>query len=70
MAVDVNPSTERFDSGSERLLFAAHVPAGTLGTRSTYGATPDGQKFLVNTWDAGNAIEPLTLVLNWPAAIK
>jgi len=70
VAVDVNPSTDRFDAGPERMLFAVHVPAATLGTRSTYAVTADGQKFLVNTWDAGAAIDPLTLVINWPASIK
>ena len=70
LAVDVNPSTDRFDAGPERMLFAVHVPSATLGTRSTYAATRDGQKFLVNTWDAGSVVDPMTLVVNWPATIK
>ena len=32
-----------------------------------YAVTADGQRFLVNT--ASDAVQPITLVLNWPAAL-
>jgi len=34
------------------------------------GAAPDGQKFLFNTWDARNAITPITLVVNWTRTMR
>jgi hypothetical protein len=33
-----------------------------------YDVSPDGQRFLVNTQDG--AVAPLTIVVNWPAALK
>ena len=51
-------------------LFDVRVPAPVLGTRSTYAVAPDGQRFLVNMWDPKAALTPITLVVNWPAAIK
>jgi hypothetical protein len=32
--------------------------------------TPDGQRFLVNASDEGVASAPITLVVNWTAALK
>jgi hypothetical protein len=46
------------------------VPAPVLGTRSTYAVSPDGQRFLFNMWDSKTAFAPITLVVNWPAAIR
>ena len=70
VAREVDTSGDRFDAGPDPVLFSVHVPASTLGTRSTYAAARDGQKFLVNTWDAGAAIVPITLVVNWPATVQ
>lgn len=69
MAVDVDIATDRFESGVPHALFSARVPASTLATRATFAPSPDGQKFLVNTWDAGSGVTPITLVVNWPASI-
>jgi eukaryotic-like serine/threonine-protein kinase len=69
-AVDVKPSSGRFDSGPERRILSAPVPAAGLGTRTTYAVTRDGQKFLVNTWNTTMAATPLTLVVNWPETVK
>jgi Tol biopolymer transport system component len=69
MAVDVL-SSDRFDSGPVRPLFDVRTPAPALGTRSTYAVSPDGQRFLFNTWDSEIALTPLTLVVNWPASMK
>jgi hypothetical protein len=33
-----------------------------------YDASPDGQRFLVNTLEG--AVPPLTIVVNWPAGLK
>ncbi|HET7697114.1 MAG TPA: protein kinase [Vicinamibacterales bacterium] len=70
MAVDVTTTGPQFEAGVVRPLFTVRMPAAGLGTRSTFAATPDGGKFLVNTWDADTAIAPVTLVVNWPEALK
>jgi hypothetical protein len=65
MAVDVNTTGAALDVGVSHSLFEVTVPAVALGMRSTYAASPDGQRFLFNTWDGRNAITPITLVVNW-----
>ena len=70
MAVDVTTSGTQFEAGVARPLFPVRVPAPGLGTRSTFAATPDGQRFLVNTWDATTGVTPITLVVNWPDTLK
>ena len=58
--------------GAVKPLF--QLPAGTQFSPTGYGwaVTADGQKFLVRepvgVADAG-AIEPMNIVLNWPAAL-
>jgi Tol biopolymer transport system component len=70
MAVDVVTTKSQFEAGAVRQLFQARFPLVTLGTRATYGTTPDGQQFLLNTWDAAAAVVPVTLVVNWPETLK
>ena len=70
MAVDVTATATQFEAGAVRTLFSVRVPAPGLGTRSSFAATPDGQRFLVNTWDAATAITPITLVVNWPQTLR
>ena len=70
MAVNIDTSGAGLDVGVPHAVFEAWVPAVALGTRSTYGAAPDGQKFLFNTWDARNAVTPITLVVNWTRTIR
>jgi eukaryotic-like serine/threonine-protein kinase len=70
MAVDVDTSGAALDAGVPHALFEATVPAAALGLRSTYAAAPDGQKFLLNTWDVRNAVTPITLVVNWPQTLR
>ena len=70
VAVDVTTSGAQFEASAVRPLFPVRVPAAGLGTRSTFAVTPDGSRFLVNTWDADNAIAPITLVVNWPETLK
>jgi Tol biopolymer transport system component len=70
MAVDVDTSGASLDAGVPHALFEASVPAAALGMRSTYAPTPDGQKFLFNTWDARNAVTPITLVVNWMRTLR
>ena len=67
MAVGVTAGSD-FVTGEARALVETRI---TGWDRSNYGmnyaATADGQRFLVNT--ASDAIPPITLVLNWPAAM-
>jgi outer membrane protein assembly factor BamB len=70
MAVDVDTAADRFESRVPHALFSARVPAPTLASRATFAPSADGQKFLVNTWDAGSGIAPITLVVNWPETLK
>ena len=57
--------------------FAAGVPAVLFNTRLTlsgalaeYVPSADGQRFLVVAGEGGATLEPLTVVLNWNAAMK
>jgi dipeptidyl aminopeptidase/acylaminoacyl peptidase len=70
IAVDVETTGPRFDSAAPHPLFSVRVPAPVLGTRSTYAVSPDGRRFLFNMWDSKAASSPITLVVNWPAAIR
>jgi eukaryotic-like serine/threonine-protein kinase len=70
MAVDVDPTGPTLEVGGVRTLFEVLVLAPALGTRSTYAVSRDGQRFLFNTWDAGAALTPITMVVNWPATLR
>jgi Tol biopolymer transport system component len=65
LAVDVTTSANQFAAGPVKELFTMRVPAAVLGTRATYAPSPDGQKFLVNTYDQRAEVVPITLVVNW-----
>ena len=42
-----------------------------LGFRSQYDVTPDGKRFLINVpTDDATLSSAITVVLNWPAALK
>ncbi len=56
-----------FEVGAVKPLFAIRT-GGRLGT--IYRASPDGQRFLVNTSLEEERPSPLTLVVNWTADIK
>jgi len=70
MAVEVKATAATFDTGRPRELFQSHV-AGAPGVAPAYDVTADGQRFLIAT--AVNETEgppPMTVVVNWTAAIK
>ena len=57
-----------FDAGLPRALFHANVWTHTYN--QVYAVTKDGQRFLVNaTPQKSSGAAPLTVVLNWTAAI-
>jgi hypothetical protein len=68
VAVDVDSESGRFEvSGAPRILFDAPI-ANPL--RNAYLATTDRQRFLINARIETKDTLPMTLVLNWPAALK
>jgi eukaryotic-like serine/threonine-protein kinase len=60
-------------AGQTRPLFSAgrlfRGPGGGFG-EPYYDLAPDGQTFLVNRLLHDSALEPITVVLNWPALLK
>lgn len=64
MAAGVATNGSRFEVRAVQRLF--DVP--TVDGYWPYDVTPDGQRFLVNTLES--EVPPLTIVVNWPAALK
>jgi serine/threonine protein kinase len=67
MAVDVETSGGAPRLGTPHALFQA---LGVQRQVGSYVASSDGKKFLINSGNAKEGTEPLTLVLNWPALVK
>jgi hypothetical protein len=70
MAVDVT-SGATF-ANDPKLLFTArlkHGSARALLSRD-YDVTADGQRFLMTITPGDEVVPPITLVQNWPAALK
>jgi Tol biopolymer transport system component/predicted Ser/Thr protein kinase len=51
-------------------LFQTRVPAGVSANRTHYVPSRDGKRFLVNTLSGDPSPTPITVVLNWTAALK
>jgi len=66
MAATVNGEASAFAVDAVRPLFDTRLG----GLRYAYDVSPDGQRFLVNTVVEEAAASPITLVVNWPAALK
>ena len=56
--------------GVPKPLFQTQVPAGVTANRTHFVPSRDGQRFLVNTESADPTPTPITIVLNWTAALK
>jgi Tol biopolymer transport system component len=67
MAAAVTTSGDAFQPGAVTALFPLRI---RQGLRSPYDVTQDGQRFLVNTASEQTTSAPVTLVVNWPAALK
>jgi eukaryotic-like serine/threonine-protein kinase len=67
MAVGVDPGPS-FRAPTE--LFPVRVAGGVSGQRTHYVPSRDGRRFLINTSTGDAAIVPITVVLNWTAALK
>ena len=55
----------RLDVGSEERLFVVTGRAAS----DVYDVSPDGQRFLINTSEAGDSA-PITVILNWHSAVR
>lgn len=64
-AVEVSVRADTFHVGSAKPLFQT-LP---LRNGSAYDVTGDGQRFLVNLLLQQQSSDPMTLVINWPAAL-
>jgi len=67
-ATSVDTSGDSFQVKASQTLFTTDAAVtdlpGGLKAGYAYDVTPDGQRFLINTFGSGDAT-PLTLVLNW-----
>jgi eukaryotic-like serine/threonine-protein kinase len=70
MAAQVNGAGSAFQVGTVRALFQARPRFGTAAFGTPYDVSADGQRFLVNTVIQEATSEPITLVVNWTAALK
>jgi hypothetical protein len=71
MGAGVNGQGASLVVGAVRPLFEVHSWAEeSLGYWYVYDVTNDGQRFLVNTVAGEKASAPITLVINWKAALK
>jgi Tol biopolymer transport system component len=66
-AVDVSTSNGALRLGVPHALFPA---LGVQRQAGAYDVSSDGKKFLINSGDVKEGNEPLTLIQNWPAALK
>jgi Tol biopolymer transport system component len=66
VAVEVSAIGDTFEVGSSKALFETRPNRNG----NVYDVSRDGRSFLVNTLAQAQTSEPLTLVVNWPAALK
>jgi Tol biopolymer transport system component len=73
MAVEVSTAPV-FKALVRKVLFAAPIlDGGNTNNVTRYDVTADGNKFLIDsvpTDTSGRAVTPITVVLNWSAALK
>ena len=67
MAVAVGPGPT---FGKPMELFPVRIAGGASWSRRHYVPSRDGQRFLINTPTGDAAMVPITVVLNWTAALK
>jgi dipeptidyl aminopeptidase/acylaminoacyl peptidase len=68
MSAEVNGQGPTFAVGAVTPLFKMETRAG--GQRYPYDVSPDGQRFLVNTSVEQPESPPITVVVNWTAALR
>jgi eukaryotic-like serine/threonine-protein kinase len=68
MSVDVNPR-ETWQAGRPHALFRTSIPQ-TAEPRNRYAVTADGQRFVIDSISDMDRQEPITVLVNWPAAVN
>ena len=68
MAAAVSTEGGRVEVGTVRPF--SDVRRGFRGGRYFYDVSSDGQRFLLNAAEEQSSTSPLTLVVNWPAALR
>jgi hypothetical protein len=63
-------ATKDFDVGTPKALFQTPVRSEPNPYSWNYEPSRDGQQFLVKTPSADTGAVPITVVLNWTAAVK
>jgi len=69
MAVEIRAGGNGFEASLPRPLFNLHIVTLPV-VRNHYAVSADGQRFLVNTLVEESAPSPLTVVMNWTAALN
>jgi len=69
IAVDVKSDTTTLEVGSSKTLFQTRLP-GYPGPRNCYDVSADGQRFLTNNLLGDISANPITVVVNWTAALQ
>ena len=67
MAVPID-ATDHFEAGVPQALFPTGAMTFTIS--QVYAATKDGKRFLVNAMPQQSSVTPLTVLVNWTAAIQ
>jgi dipeptidyl aminopeptidase/acylaminoacyl peptidase len=70
MAVPIRPNPTAFEFSTAVPLFEIRTNAPRAIARPEYDVSPDGQRFLVNTLVGESSDTPITVVVNWTAALN
>ncbi len=68
MAVEIKEKGASLEIGNVQPLFQAR-PVSVLTFGAVYDASADGRRFLINSATEQESSEPITLVINWTAAL-
>lgn len=69
MAVDIT-AIGTLQVGRPRTLFRAPLLGSVTDYRNLYAVTRDGSRFLIKSIAAGGYQEPITILVNWAAAVR
>ena len=69
MAVNLTADGTSIKPGRPRVLFRAPVPSLNVFI-NWYAATPDGQRFVINTTAGKGNTQSITVLVNWNARLK